>query len=46
MVIKHGQEERRVWRKLHLAVDSGTHTVFYRDAEAFPGLIWPTEYAD
>ena len=26
-VKKHGQEKRRVWRKLHLAVDAGTHEV-------------------
>jgi len=46
-VKKHGQEKRRVWRKLHLAVDAGTHEVICADrslnndtdAEAFPGLI-------
>lgn len=45
-VKKHGQEKRRVWRKLHLAVDAGTHQVIcadlplnnVTDAEAFPGL--------
>lgn len=26
-VKKHGQEKRRVWRKLHLAVDADTHEV-------------------
>lgn len=26
-VKKHGQEKRRVWRKLHLAVDAGTYEV-------------------
>lgn len=26
-VKKHGKEKRRVWRKLHLAVDAGTHEV-------------------
>lgn len=44
---KYGQEKRRVWRKLHLAVDAGNHEVIYADlslknvtdAEAFPGLI-------
>jgi hypothetical protein len=24
-VRKHGKERRRIWRKLHLAVDSNTH---------------------
>jgi len=46
-VKKYGQEKRRVWRKLHLAVDAGTHEVIcadlslnnVTDAEAFPGLI-------
>lgn len=49
-VKKHGQEKRRVWRKLHLAVDAGTHEVIcadlslnnVTDAEAFPGLIHQT----
>ncbi|CAI1582088.1 IS5 family transposase [Serratia fonticola] len=44
-VKKHGQEKRRVWRKLHLAVDAETHEVIcadlslnnVTDAEAFPG---------
>lgn len=48
-VKKHGQEKRRVWRKLHLAVDANTHEVIcadlslnsVTDAEAFPGLISP-----
>ncbi len=26
-VKKHGQERRRIWRKLHLAVDSKTHEI-------------------
>lgn len=47
---KHGQEKRRVWRKLHLAVDADTHEVIcadlsmnnVTDAEAFPGLIRKT----
>jgi hypothetical protein len=49
-VKKHGQEKRRVWRKLHLAVDAGTHEVVcadlslnnVTDIEAFPGLIRQT----
>ncbi|EIC83090.1 IS5 family transposase [Serratia sp. M24T3] len=49
-VKKHGQEKRRVWRKLHLAVDADTHEVIcadlslnnVTDAEAFPGLIRQT----
>ena len=47
---KHGKEKRRVWRKLHLAVDADTHEVIcadlslnnVTDAEAFPGLIRQT----
>lgn len=47
---KHGQEKRRVWRKMRLAVDADTHEVFcadlslnnVTDAEAFPGLIRQT----
>ncbi|MEA1151534.1 transposase, partial [Klebsiella pneumoniae] len=46
-VKKHGQERRRIWRKLHLAVDSKTHEIIcadlslnnVTDSEAFPGLI-------
>lgn len=54
-VKKHGQEKRRVWRKLHLAVDAGTHEVIcadlslnnVTDAEAFPGLFArPTEKSE
>lgn len=49
-VKKHRKEKRRVWRKLHLAVDAGTHGVIcadqplnnVTDAEAFPGLIHQT----
>ena len=49
-VKKHGQEKRRVWRKLHLAVDADTHEIIcadlslnnVTDAEAFPGLIRQT----
>ncbi len=46
-VKKYGQEKRRIWRKLHLAVDTETHEVIcadlslsnVTDTEAFPGLI-------
>lgn len=49
-VKKHGQEKRRIWRKLYLAVDDGTHEVIcadlslnnVTDAEAFPGLFRQT----
>ncbi|HBZ2212305.1 TPA: IS5 family transposase, partial [Klebsiella pneumoniae] len=49
-VRKHGKERRRIWRKLHLAVDSNTHEVVcadlslnnVTDSEAFPGLIRQT----
>lgn len=49
-VKKHGKERRRIWRKLHLAVDASTHEVICEDlslnnvtdAEAFPGLIRQT----
>lgn len=49
-VKKHGQEKRRIWRKLHLAVDAQTHEVIcadlslsnVTDTEAFPGLIRQT----
>ncbi|WP_227661587.1 IS5 family transposase [Klebsiella pneumoniae] len=30
-VKKHGQERRRIWRKLHLAVDSNTHEIICAD---------------
>ncbi|MCA4845342.1 IS5 family transposase [Escherichia coli] len=44
------KERRRIWRKLHLAVDSNTHEVVcadlslnnVTDSEAFPGLIRQT----
>ncbi|NIG62454.1 MAG: transposase [Serratia symbiotica] len=47
LVIKHGQEKRRLWRKLHLAVDTERHKVIcadlslsnITDTEAFKGLI-------
>lgn len=47
---KHGAERRRVWRKLHLPVDSTTHEVICADlslssttdAHALPGLISQT----
>ncbi len=50
-VKKHGQERRRIWRKLHLAVDSKTHEIIcadlslnnVTDSEAFPGLIRQTQ---
>ncbi len=46
-VKKYGQEKRRIWRRLHLAVDTATHEVIcadlslsnVTDIEAFPGLI-------
>lgn len=49
-VKKHGQEKRRLWRKLHLAVDADTHEVIcadlslsnVTDSEAFPRLIRQT----
>lgn len=49
-VNKHGKECRRIWRKLHLAVDSNTHEIIcadlslknVTDSEAFPGLIRQT----
>ncbi len=49
-VKKHGGERRRIWRKLHLAVDSKTHEIIcadlslnnVTDSEAFPGLIRQT----
>jgi len=49
-VKKHGKERRRIWWKLHLAVDGKTHEVIcadqslnnVTDAEAFPGLIRQT----
>ncbi|NIG62848.1 MAG: transposase [Serratia symbiotica] len=47
IVIKHSQGKRRIWRKLHLAVDTKKHEVIYANLslsnvtnrEAFPGLI-------
>ncbi len=30
-VKKHGKERRRIWRKLHLAVDSNTHEIICAD---------------
>ncbi|ENS3351536.1 IS5 family transposase [Salmonella enterica] len=49
-VKKHGKERRRIWRKLHLAVDSKTHEIIcadlslnnVTDLEGFPGLIRQT----
>ncbi len=48
-VRKHGAERRRVWRKLHLAVDSATHDIVaaevslenVHDAEVLPTLLNP-----
>ncbi len=48
-VKKHGQERRRIWRKLHLAVDSKTHEIICADLSlnnvtdsSLPGLIRQT----
>ena len=49
-VRKYDKERRRIWRKLHLAVDSKTHEIIcadlslnnVTDSEAFPGLIRQT----
>jgi len=49
-VKKHGKERRRIWRKLHLAVNAKTHEIIcaelllnnVTDSEAFPGLIQKT----
>ena len=48
-VRKHGAEKRRVWRKLHLAVDPATHDIVaaevslenVHDAEVVPTLLNP-----
>uniref|UniRef100_UPI003D239207 IS5 family transposase n=1 Tax=Aeromonas veronii TaxID=654 RepID=UPI003D239207 len=48
-VRKHGAEKRRVWRKLHLAVDPATHDIVaaevslenVHDAEVLPTLLHP-----
>ena len=48
-VRKHGKEKRRVWRKLHLAVDAATHAIIaaevsletVADNEVFPSLLNP-----
>ena len=32
---KHGKEKRRVWRKLHLAVDATTHAVIAAEVYLF-----------
>ncbi len=48
-VRKHGSEKRRVWRKLHLAVDPVTHNIVaaevslenVHDAEVLPTLLNP-----
>ncbi|WP_310563723.1 IS5 family transposase [Klebsiella pneumoniae] len=36
-VRKHGKERRRIWRKLHLAVDSNTHEVVCADLSLADG---------
>lgn len=46
---KHGKSQRRIWRKLHLAVDAGTHEVIaaevilesVADSEVLPTLLNP-----
>lgn len=46
---KHGKEKRRVWRKLHLAVDAQTHAIVAAevsletvgDNEVLPTLLNP-----
>jgi len=48
-VRKHGAEKRRVWRKLHLAVDAATHQIvgaeasmdWVHDSEVLPTLLRP-----
>ncbi|MND56505.1 Transposase DDE domain protein [compost metagenome] len=48
-VRKHGHDKRRVWRKLHLAVDPATHAIVtaevslenVHDAEVLPTLLKP-----
>jgi hypothetical protein len=48
-VRKHGAEKRRVWRKLHLAVDAATHQLvsaevsmdWVHDSEVLPTLLRP-----
>lgn len=48
-VRKHGKEKRRVWRKLHLAVDAATHAIVaaevsletVADNEVYPSLLNP-----
>lgn len=46
---KHGQEKRRIWRKVHLAVDADTHEIVsavgsldsVHDSEVLPTLLNP-----
>ncbi len=48
-VKKHGAAKRRIWRKLHLAVETNTHQIVSAqitmmsvgDSEALPGLLRP-----
>ena len=41
-VKKHGKERRRIWRKLHLAVDSNTHEIICADLSLNKGSVWET----
>ncbi|NIG62644.1 MAG: transposase [Serratia symbiotica] len=51
LVLKHGQGKQRLWRKLHLAVDTETHDVIcadlslskVTDTETFPGSHPPDD---
>ncbi|MEW3036254.1 IS5 family transposase [Escherichia coli] len=46
-VKKHGQERRRIWRKLHLAVDSKTHEIICADLSlnnVTERWKWTTDY--
>ncbi|VGH13010.1 insertion element protein [Klebsiella pneumoniae] len=38
-VKKHGQERRRIWRKLHLAVDSKTHEIICAEMDEQWGYV-------
>ncbi|MGY3896893.1 transposase, partial [Aeromonas enterica] len=52
-VRKHGHDKRRVWRKLHLAVDPASHNIVaaeasledIHDAEVLPTLFNPLRRA-
>ena len=43
---KHGQEKRRVWRKLHLAVDASTHEVNGLYVDPHAQAFWSDVDAD